>query len=408
MGKINMAITMRETLNSHPTSTLKKEISKTNIKGYSKMKKAEIIELMMKNKDRFLHIMFNEKKEKEPTKKDDSNLNFLNALSKETRKERLKLKKYSKYKLDTKGKAVLNTEKSRFPKTRGGFKVDQDLGITEPEAEQITGMKSKKKPSKAPAKKEPEKKKPSKAPAKKEPEKKKEEKKEPAKKPAKDKKVVAQIKKEYQNALNKYYGEIFKFRKNDNYSDYTMLIDSLEHNIDGDIFQIREKFQLIYQNDFRDSGANDFNLNLDELDYKKLSNYKKLIKYDTAFDYIGKPEKKKEEKKTTSKKSTSKKAHFQEYQDELDKAIKIFRDKVENHKNILDIDYQTSIKFRKFNAYKNLLNTSVTGTIPERIEKYKKRLVYVDEVVKKNKIKVEKKKEEKKATCESTSKKKHQ
>merc|ERR1711935_1134737 len=108
MGKINMAITMRETLNSHPTSTLKKEISKTNIKGYSKMKKAEIIELMMKNKDRFLHIMFNEKKEKEPTKKDDSNLNFLNALSKETRKERLKLKKYSKYKLDTKGKAILS------------------------------------------------------------------------------------------------------------------------------------------------------------------------------------------------------------------------------------------------------------------------------------------------------------
>merc|ERR1711935_970412 len=299
-------------------------------------KKAEIIELMMKNKDRFLHIMFNEKKEKEPTKKDDSNLNFLNALSKETRKERLKLKKYSKYKLDTKGKAVLNTEKSRFPKTRGGFKVDQDLGITEPEAEQITGMHEKKKPSKAPAKKEPEKKK--------------EEKKEPAKKPAKDKKVVAQIKKEYQNALNKYYGEIFKFRKNDNYSDYTMLIDSLEHNIDGDIFQIREKFQLIYQNDFRDSGANDFNLNLDELDYKKLSNYKKLIKYDTAFDYIGKPEKKKEEKKPPAKKApvkklTSKKKTDEEYQDELDKAIKIFRDKVENHKNILDIDYQTSIKF---------------------------------------------------------------
>merc|ERR1711935_210986 len=109
-----------------------------------------------------------------------------------------------------------------------------------------TGMKSKKKPSKAPAKKE----------------------------PAKDKKVVAQIKKEYQNALNKYYGEIFKFRKNDNYSDYTMLIDSLEHNIDGDIFQIREKFQLIYQNEFRDSGANDFNLNLDELDYKKIKKKK--------------------------------------------------------------------------------------------------------------------------------------
>merc|ERR1711935_1051398 len=144
MGKINMAITMRETLNSHPTSTL----------------------------------------------------------TKETRKERLKLKKYSKYKLDTKGKAIL-----------------------------------------------------SKAPVKKEPEKKKEEKKAPAKAPA---------------------------------------------------------------------------------------------------------------KKAPVKKLTSKKKTDEEYQDELDKAIKIFRDKVENHKNILDIDYQTSIKFRKFNAYKNLLNTSVTGTIPER------------------------------------------
>merc|ERR1711935_1135948 len=92
------------------------------------------------------------------------------------------------------------------------------------------------------------------------------------------------------------------------------------------------------------------------------------------------------------------------YQDELDKAIKIFRDKVENHKNILDIDYQTSIKFRKFNAYKNLLNTVVTGTIPERIEKYKKKLDYVDEVVKKNKIKVEKKKEEKKEPAKAPAK----
>ena len=47
-----MALT-REILNSHPISTLKKEISKTNIKGYSKMKKDEVVELMMKNKERF-------------------------------------------------------------------------------------------------------------------------------------------------------------------------------------------------------------------------------------------------------------------------------------------------------------------------------------------------------------------
>lgn len=51
----------REILNSHPISTLKKEISKTNIKGYSKMKKDEVVELMMKNKERFGHIKKAEK-----------------------------------------------------------------------------------------------------------------------------------------------------------------------------------------------------------------------------------------------------------------------------------------------------------------------------------------------------------
>ena len=50
-------------LNSHPIKTLKSEISKTNIKGYSKMKKDEIIDLMLKYKSRFSHI---KKKEKKP------------------------------------------------------------------------------------------------------------------------------------------------------------------------------------------------------------------------------------------------------------------------------------------------------------------------------------------------------
>ena len=63
-----MALT-REILKSHPISTLKKEISKTNIKGYSKMKKDEIVELMMKNKERFGHIKMAEKK-KQVSKKD--------------------------------------------------------------------------------------------------------------------------------------------------------------------------------------------------------------------------------------------------------------------------------------------------------------------------------------------------
>jgi len=51
-------------LNSHPVKTLKSEISKTNIKGYSKLRKNEIIELMLKYKSRFSHI----KKKGEETK----------------------------------------------------------------------------------------------------------------------------------------------------------------------------------------------------------------------------------------------------------------------------------------------------------------------------------------------------
>jgi hypothetical protein len=56
----------REILDSHPASTLKKEISKTNIKGYSKMTKKQLIDVMMANKERFGHI---KKKEYVPPKR---------------------------------------------------------------------------------------------------------------------------------------------------------------------------------------------------------------------------------------------------------------------------------------------------------------------------------------------------
>ena len=48
----------RQILESHPVSVLKKEISATNIKGYSKMKKAEVIDLMLKkeHREKFSHI----------------------------------------------------------------------------------------------------------------------------------------------------------------------------------------------------------------------------------------------------------------------------------------------------------------------------------------------------------------
>ena len=64
---------MRVIFNSHSVTTLKKEVSKTNIKGYSKMKKAEVVNLMVKNQSRFAHIKMNEKKsapkKTEPRKK---------------------------------------------------------------------------------------------------------------------------------------------------------------------------------------------------------------------------------------------------------------------------------------------------------------------------------------------------
>jgi len=94
---------MKDILNSHPVAVLKQEISKTNIKGYSKMRKAEVVELMIKNKDKFSHIKFNEdKKDKdeekilEKKKRDKMKLNFLKALSKEKRNELLEKDKKRK------------------------------------------------------------------------------------------------------------------------------------------------------------------------------------------------------------------------------------------------------------------------------------------------------------------------
>ena len=47
---------MRDILSKMKVAELKKEISKTNIKGYSKMKKSELIDLMVKNKEKFTHL----------------------------------------------------------------------------------------------------------------------------------------------------------------------------------------------------------------------------------------------------------------------------------------------------------------------------------------------------------------
>jgi len=46
----------REILETYSVSELKREISKTNIKGYSRLKKYEIVELMYENKEKFHHL----------------------------------------------------------------------------------------------------------------------------------------------------------------------------------------------------------------------------------------------------------------------------------------------------------------------------------------------------------------
>jgi len=62
---------MEAILKSHSLATLKKEISKTNLKKYSKMKKAEVVELMLKHKAKFAHIKFNSDKKFELKVKED-------------------------------------------------------------------------------------------------------------------------------------------------------------------------------------------------------------------------------------------------------------------------------------------------------------------------------------------------
>ena len=52
---------MRVLLNRYTLKVLKKEISKNNIKNYSKLRKKELIDLIIKNKSKFTHLMKKEK-----------------------------------------------------------------------------------------------------------------------------------------------------------------------------------------------------------------------------------------------------------------------------------------------------------------------------------------------------------
>ena len=53
---VDRTLPFKTRLESHTVSALRKEISKTNIKGYSKMNKAEVVSLMLSHGDRFTYI----------------------------------------------------------------------------------------------------------------------------------------------------------------------------------------------------------------------------------------------------------------------------------------------------------------------------------------------------------------
>jgi hypothetical protein len=64
-----MSMNLESRLMTHPVNTLRREIAKTNIKGYSKMKKHEIVALMAKHPDKFDHIQAAGEKVKKPIAK---------------------------------------------------------------------------------------------------------------------------------------------------------------------------------------------------------------------------------------------------------------------------------------------------------------------------------------------------
>ena len=135
---------LKSHLQSMTVLALRKEISKQNVKGYSKLKKVDIINLMLNNSDKFMYLI---KKETEQIETVEDKLKRAKKLLKKKQAE-LKKKKTHKMPDGTvmTGKTHSKDSKSTlYSGERDGQKIDPDLGITEAEAEQITGMKSSKK-----------------------------------------------------------------------------------------------------------------------------------------------------------------------------------------------------------------------------------------------------------------------
>jgi len=137
---------LKKQLQSMSVSALRKEISKQNIKGYSKLKKADIINLMLINSDRFMYLVKKEKNEEENIEEKLKRAKKLLAKKKEELKKKThKMPDGTVMTGKTHNKDSKPVKKSKpYSGERGGQKVDPDIGITEAEAEEITGMSSKK------------------------------------------------------------------------------------------------------------------------------------------------------------------------------------------------------------------------------------------------------------------------
>ena len=147
----------RKILNSHPVSVLKKEISKTNIKGYSKMKKPELMDLMTKpeHADRFAHIeMAPSRAEKKAQKEKDAKFqkegdDFLKREEERMKKEEAAKKKemqsiLAKPPPKKKGKEVKKAAKvTSFTVTKAdGSKKEVKTGRVKRRAEEKKAKKS--------------------------------------------------------------------------------------------------------------------------------------------------------------------------------------------------------------------------------------------------------------------------
>ena len=104
---------MKDILSSYSVSELRKIISSTNIKGYSKMKKDELIKLMMKpeHKDKFKNIKMKSKiAKKKDIKLDGSILKDVLGVSEKDVEPLFKKKEKPKKKVESKKKVVKQEE----------------------------------------------------------------------------------------------------------------------------------------------------------------------------------------------------------------------------------------------------------------------------------------------------------